>query len=83
MTSRQEPAHVGPDLGDNDLGAEIRDSRDRHDELDCGPKGSKDLLHLRVDRGNSCPESVATPADWWATPNTAETDFVDAMTDAN
>src|SRR5215469_17345760 len=58
MLVGQEPAHVDPNLGDDHLGAEILDSRDRHDELDCGPKGSKDALHLRVNRGNGCIESV-------------------------
>jgi hypothetical protein len=58
MLVRREPAHVDPNLGDDHLGAEILDSRDRHDELDCGPKGSKDALHLRVNRGNGCIESV-------------------------
>jgi hypothetical protein len=58
MLVRRKPAHVDPDLGDDDLGAEMLDIRDRHDSLDCGPKGSKDPLHLCVDRGNGCIESI-------------------------
>jgi hypothetical protein len=58
MLVRRKPAHVGPDLGDDDLRPEILDTRDRHDLLDCGLEGSKDPLHLRLDRGNGCIESV-------------------------
>ena len=58
MGSRREPAHVDPDLGDDDVSAEALDTRNRHQELDCGAKGPKVCLHLRVDRRHGGIESV-------------------------
>src|SRR5208282_831921 len=58
MCVRREPAHVDADLGDDDVGAEVLDARGRHYEVDCGAKGPKVRLHLRVDRGHSGIESV-------------------------
>ena len=49
MCVRREPAHVDADLGDDDVGTEILDARDRYYEVDCGAKGPKVRLHLRVD----------------------------------
>jgi transposase len=50
---RRKSAHVDSDLGDNDVSAKVLDARDRHDEVDCGAKGPKVRLHLRVERGHS------------------------------
>src|ERR1035437_4671753 len=58
MCVRREPAHVDSDLGDDDVSAEVLNARDRYYEVDCGAKGPKVRLHLRVDRGHSCIESV-------------------------
>jgi hypothetical protein len=40
------------------VGTEVLDARDRYYELDCGAKGPKVRLHLRVDRRHSGIESV-------------------------
>ena len=40
------------------MSAEVLDARDRYYELDCGAKGPKVRLHLRVDRGHGGIESV-------------------------
>ena len=58
MCVRREPAHVDADLGDDDVGAKVLDARDRYYLLDCGTKGPKVRLHLRVERGHSGIESV-------------------------
>src|SRR5487761_1094590 len=58
MCVRREPAHVDADFGDDDVGAEVLDTRDRHYKLGCGAKGPKVCLHLRVNRGHSCIESI-------------------------
>ena len=58
MCVRREPAHVDADLGDDDVGAEVLDARGRHYQLDCGAKGPKVCLHLRVDRRHGGIESV-------------------------
>jgi hypothetical protein len=52
MRLRREPAHVDAHLG------EVLDARDRYYLLDCGAKGSKVRLHLRIDRGHSGIESL-------------------------
>jgi hypothetical protein len=38
--------------------AEVLDAWDRHDQLDCGAKGPKVGLHLRIDRRHGGCESV-------------------------
>src|SRR5262249_13295330 len=53
MCGRREPAHVDSDLGDNDVSAEVLDARNRHYEVDCGAKGPKVRLHLRVDKAQA------------------------------
>ena len=58
MCVRREPAHVDADLGDDDVGAKVLDARDRYYLVDCGTKGPKVRLHLRVERGHSGIESV-------------------------
>jgi hypothetical protein len=58
MCGRREPAHVDPDFGDDDMSAEVLDARNRRYELDCGAKGSKVRLHLRVERGHGGIKSV-------------------------
>lgn len=58
MRVRREPAHVDSDLRDDDVGSEILDAWDRHYQFDCGAKGPKVRLHLRVERGHSGIESV-------------------------
>ena len=58
MCGRSEPAHVDADFGDDDVSAEILDARNRRYELDCGAKGAKVRLHLRVERGHGGIESV-------------------------
>ena len=58
MGVRREPAHVDSDLGDDDVGAEVLDARDRNYQLDGGAKGPKVRLHLRVERRHSGIESV-------------------------
>ena len=55
---RREPAHVDPDLGGDDLCAEVFDAGNRHYEVDCGAKGPKVCRNLCVDRGHSGIESV-------------------------
>jgi hypothetical protein len=58
MCGRREPAHVDPDFGDDDVGAEVLDARDRCCEVDCGAKGPNVSLHLCVDRRHCGIESV-------------------------
>src|SRR5216683_368485 len=58
MCVRRESAHVDPDLGDDDVGAEVLDSWNRYYEVDCGAKGPKVRLHLRVHRHGGGIESV-------------------------
>jgi hypothetical protein len=58
MGGRREPAHVDPDLRDDDVSAEVLEAWHRHYLLDGGAKGPKVRLHLRVDRGHSGIESV-------------------------
>ena len=58
MFGRREPAHVDPDFGDDDVSAEVLDARNRRYELDCGAKGAKVRLHLRVERGHGGIKSV-------------------------
>ena len=58
MCGRGEPVHVDPDFGDDDMSAEVLDARNRRYELDCGAKGPKVRLHLRVERGHSVIKSV-------------------------
>src|SRR5580704_1916522 len=58
MRSRREPAHIDADLRDDGLCAEVLDAGNRHYEVDCGAKGPKVRLHLRVDRGHGGVESV-------------------------
>src|SRR3954469_10384655 len=58
MRVGRESTHVDPDLGDDDLCAEVLDARDRHELLDRGAKRPKVCLHLRVERGHSGIESV-------------------------
>ena len=58
MTLGRKSAHVDADLGDDGVSAEVLDARDRYYEVDCGAKGPKVRLHLRVDRGHSCIESI-------------------------
>src|ERR1700674_4874011 len=58
MCVRRETAHVDPDLGDDGVSAEVLDARNRHYEVDCGAKGPKVCLHLRVERGHGGVESV-------------------------
>jgi hypothetical protein len=58
MCGRREPAHVDPDLGDDDVSTEVLEAWDRHYLLDGGAKGPKVRRHLRVDRGHSGIESV-------------------------
>src|SRR5258708_18058431 len=58
MCVRREPAHVDPDFGDNDVSAELLDAWNRHYEVNCGAKGPKVRLHLRVERGHGGIESV-------------------------
>ena len=58
MRGRREPAHVDADLGDDDVGAEVLDARDRRDQLDGGAKGPQAFLHLRIDRRHGGFESV-------------------------
>src|SRR6266851_6422090 len=48
MCSRREPAHVDSNLGDDDVSAEVLDAWNRPYEFDCGAKGPKVRLHLRV-----------------------------------
>ena len=60
MCVRREPAHVDPDLGDDDVGAEVLDARDhdiinfrlRCERVQGSPRTS------RVERGHSCIESI-------------------------
>jgi hypothetical protein len=58
MCVRRESAHVDPDLGDDDVSAEVLDARDRYYEVDCGAKGPKVRLHLRVERGHGGIKSI-------------------------
>ena len=58
MRVGRESAHVDPDLGDDDLCAEVLDAWDRNYLLDCGAKGPKVGLHLRVDRDDRCNERI-------------------------
>jgi hypothetical protein len=58
MCGRSESAHVDADFGDDDVSAEVLDAGNRHYEVDCGAKGPKVRLHLRVDRGHGGIESV-------------------------
>ena len=58
MAFGREPAHVGADLGDDDLRANFSNAGDCHDLADCGPKRRDACLHLLVDRGNGCIESI-------------------------
>src|SRR5580704_14661580 len=58
MFGRREPAHVDPDFGDDDMSAEVLDARHRRYDLDCGAKGAKVRLHLRVDGGHGDIKSV-------------------------
>src|SRR5215831_15254074 len=48
MCGRREAAHVNADLGDDDVRAEVLDTWDRRDQLDCDAKGPKVGLHLRI-----------------------------------
>jgi hypothetical protein len=52
MCGEREPARVDPDLGDDDLSAEVLDARDRYYLLDCGAKGLEVRLHLGVKCGH-------------------------------
>src|SRR6266852_134851 len=58
MCVRREPAHVDADLRDDGVCTEVLDAWDRRDQLDCGAKGPKVRLHLRVDRRHCDIESV-------------------------
>src|SRR6185437_14451158 len=58
MCGRSEPAHVDSDFGDDDMSAEVLDARNRRYELDCGAKGPKIRLHLRIERGHGGIKSV-------------------------
>jgi hypothetical protein len=42
----------------DDVRAEVLDAWDRHDQLDCGAKGLKVRLHLRIDRRHGGLESI-------------------------
>ena len=48
MCGRREPAHVDSDLGHDDVSTEVLDAWNRPYEFDCGAKGPKVRLHLRV-----------------------------------
>ena len=53
-----EPAHVGADLGDDDLGAELADAGDGAQLLDGVTKGGEAGLDLPVDSSDGGIERV-------------------------
>src|SRR5215471_12866313 len=58
MCGRRKPAHVDADLGDDDVGAEVLDARNRRDQLDGSAKGPQAFLHLCIDFGNGGLKSI-------------------------
>ena len=53
-----EPAHVGADLGDNNLRANFSNAGDCHHLADCGPKRCDACLNLLIDHNDGCIESI-------------------------
>ena len=58
MAFGREPAHVVADLGNDNLCADIADAGYRRHMFDGDPKGRNVGLHLLVDRGDGCIESI-------------------------
>src|SRR4029077_20660760 len=58
MAVRWEPAHVGADLGDDDLRADVPDTGDRRHLFNGGSKGRDACFDLPIDRGDGCVESI-------------------------
>ena len=58
MPCGRETAHVGTDLGDDDLGAERTYAGDCADDFDGGAKGAEVRLNLPIDRRDRAVELI-------------------------
>ena len=61
MAGGGEPAHVGADLGDDDLGGQVTDARDGAQQADRLAERVEVAAHLHVDLGDGGRQRVELP----------------------
>ena len=58
MPGGRKAAHVGADLGDDDLSGQVTDAWDAPQQLDCLAKRAEIAVHLGIDLGDGDIERI-------------------------